>query len=331
MTAENIDKLNIGLVIAAFVAAIYLPFELFLFSYAFLGPLHYLTEINWLQKRSYFISHKRNWIWVLILMGLLLSINTIFAFLDVPSMVKVGSAISEYTSQILLGCFLFAVSLVVLKKRSYVIISVPVIIILSWAMHGVIPLSNIIIGSFLPTLVHVYLFTIFFMIYGTMKSKSRYGIYSIVFMILVPVLIYVIDVEPGVHGLVGNTREAFTSTGFAKVSARLAGMMGWIEGRDFDIISQIGIKIQIFIAFAYTYHYLNWFSKTSVIGWKKTLNSQSFILILIVWAASVALYLYDYSIGLAALFLLSFLHVLLEFPLNVITIKEVFRGLRVVK
>ncbi|MEZ4686061.1 MAG: hypothetical protein R3B47_08345 [Bacteroidia bacterium] len=59
MTTESVDKLNIGLVIAAFGGDVP-AFELFLFSYAFLGPLHYLTEINWLQKRSYFVSDKRS-------------------------------------------------------------------------------------------------------------------------------------------------------------------------------------------------------------------------------------------------------------------------------
>ena len=78
-----------------------------------------------------------------------------------------------------------------------------------------------------------------------------------------------------------------------------------------------------FIAFVYTYHYLNWFSKTSVIGWKEALNRRSTLLILIIWLGSIGVYLYDYQTGLTALFFLSFLHVLLEFPLNVITIREV--------
>src|SRR5262245_1075832 len=30
------------------------PFELFVLSYAILGPLHYLTEISWLHDRGYF-------------------------------------------------------------------------------------------------------------------------------------------------------------------------------------------------------------------------------------------------------------------------------------
>jgi hypothetical protein len=73
-----------------------------------------------------------------------------------------------------------------------------------------------------------------------------------------------------------------------------------------------------FIAFAYTYHYLNWFSKTSVIKWHQV-PRKTLLITLTVWLASVGFYLYDYSLGLNVLFFLSFLHVFLEFPLNVVS------------
>ncbi len=38
------------------------------------------------------------------------------------------------------------------------------------------------------------------------------------------------------------------------------------------------------------------------------------------WAAAVALYAYDYHVGLGALLVLSVLHVVLEFPLDVRTL-----------
>src|SRR3984885_2522166 len=56
MNAKTIDLANIVLMIISCVAAFLLPFELFLFSYAVLGPLHYLTEISWLHDRSYFFG-----------------------------------------------------------------------------------------------------------------------------------------------------------------------------------------------------------------------------------------------------------------------------------
>jgi hypothetical protein len=70
-----------------------------------------------------------------------------------------------------------------------------------------------------------------------------------------------------------------------------------------------------FIAFAYTYHYLNWFSKTSIIQWHN-IPRRRFVAILVLWAASIACYLCSYQMGLRWLYFLSMSHVLLEFPLN---------------
>ncbi|MCC6181260.1 MAG: hypothetical protein IT237_05450 [Bacteroidia bacterium] len=51
LTPNQINYANIGLMIISAFLAFLLPFELFLFSYAVLGPLHYLTEIGWLHKK----------------------------------------------------------------------------------------------------------------------------------------------------------------------------------------------------------------------------------------------------------------------------------------
>jgi hypothetical protein len=75
------------------------------------------------------------------------------------------------------------------------------------------------------------------------------------------------------------------------------------------------------------YHYLNWFSKTEVIRWHKVPKAR-FILVIGLWLLACGLYIYDYGIGLTFLFFLSFTHVLLEFPLNMVSIfgigKEAF-------
>ena len=49
------------MVLSLVVAAV-VPFELFLISYAVLGPLHYLTEISWLHDRQYFAPRKVDWL-----------------------------------------------------------------------------------------------------------------------------------------------------------------------------------------------------------------------------------------------------------------------------
>jgi hypothetical protein len=59
MKTEAIDYLNIGLMLLALAVAFAVPFELFLFSYAVLGPLHYFTEIGWLHTHRYFTKDIR--------------------------------------------------------------------------------------------------------------------------------------------------------------------------------------------------------------------------------------------------------------------------------
>src|SRR6266550_9456245 len=59
LTTNEVNYLNVGLMIVSCVLAYLIPFELFLFAYAVLGPLHYLTEISWLHDRKYFVEAKR--------------------------------------------------------------------------------------------------------------------------------------------------------------------------------------------------------------------------------------------------------------------------------
>ena len=80
-----------------------------------------------------------------------------------------------------------------------------------------------------------------------------------------------------------------------------------------------GILLMRFIAFAYLYHYLNWFSKTEVIRWHEVPKVR-FIAVLLIWFSACVVYLIDYGLGLTFLFFLSFTHVLLEFPLNMMSI-----------
>jgi hypothetical protein len=101
-----------------------------------------------------------------------------------------------------------------------------------------------------------------------------------------------------------------------------------------DIIfhSSTGILVMRFVAFAYTYHYLNWFSKTEVIKWHK-IPKMRLIGIIVLWIISIGIYIKDYQLGLQWLFFLSFLHVFLEFPLNYVSIIGIGKSLqgRIVK
>ena len=93
----------------------------------------------------------------------------------------------------------------------------------------------------------------------------------------------------------------------------------------FFFYEKIDLKIQIFIAFAYTYHYLNWFSKTSIIGWHRQLNKIKSIIILLIWILNLAAYYYDYRLGLIISIFFSISHVMLEFPINILTIRSLLK------
>jgi hypothetical protein len=53
--APVVDIANFFLIWLTLALALAWPFQLFLFSYIVIGPLHYLTEINWLEKQNYFL------------------------------------------------------------------------------------------------------------------------------------------------------------------------------------------------------------------------------------------------------------------------------------
>ena len=75
------------------------------------------------------------------------------------------------------------------------------------------------------------------------------------------------------------------------------------------------------LAFVYTYHYLNWFIKADLIRWNQMPRARLAAIALGCLAAS-GLYIYNFSLGFTVLLLLSLMHVLLEFPLNSRSIRE---------
>lgn len=327
MTAKKIDIINIFLIIISLIVAIKLPFELFLFSYAILGPLHYLTEIHWLHDKKYFVSTNKKWSIVFVVITLLIAIKPVVDFSGVElseSLKVVVNTIASHNKVYLLTAFLFAICLIFLKDFKKLTIALILVILTSFVAVYYIPVVFVFMGVFLPTLIHVYIFTLLFILYGAIKSKSRYGFYLAALLFLVPFIISFTSVDTLNYAPSEGTIEAFASSNIDNVSRVVSRILNGFQDEDFLMLSELGIRIQIFIAFAYTYHYLNWFSKTSIIGWRKAMTKRNAFLILLIWIASIALYLYDFRTGLIALFLLSFLHVLLEFPLNVITIKEVF-------
>ena len=321
---DRINYVNIGLMVVSCVVALYIPFELFLFAYAVLGPAHYLTEIAWLHKRGYFTKGKHDF---LLLGGL-----AILLFL---SAAWSGRSIGQMPPNINVATFTFlalGAALVFLLTDKLVprILGLAAVAALALSVLSSVGFLVVLLATFVPTLVHVYLFTGFFILYGALKERSRSGYLAFCVFLLCPVACLLIDprkFEPsayvGIPYLLNFSGVNMALLGIPEPRTSAEGINVGVQ----IFLSHKGGIVMRFIAFAYTYHYLNWFSKTSIIRWHKV-GSLRLATIGVLWLASVGIYLYDYTLGYRVLFCLSFMHIYLEFPLNHISIRGTFREVR---
>ena len=324
----TVDLLNTFLILIALFIAYLLPFELFLISYALLGPLHYLTEINWIKDKSYFVKEKY-WLQLCVVMALLIAIPALIGLDFIKnslskSIISIVDSVKPYTNMAIFLC-LVAAFIAIFIKRNY--LKVIVFFGMGILSFFLIKVSNfnLIIGIFLPTLIHVYVFTLLFMWYGTLKQSTKVGSFNVILLAAVPVIVYLLPSYDSWKVLSEYVKSTYVESKFYLLNVYTSKTIGASDGSNFNFSDIITGKIQLFISFAYTYHYLNWFSKTTVIGWHKNINKTKLFALLTIWIVSVALYAYNFKLGLILLLFLSFMHVFLEFPINIISIKEIVK------
>jgi hypothetical protein len=155
-------------------------------AYAYLGPLHYLTEISWLHDRNYFSKGKYDFL-VLLIVGILLSYA---AFAK-----DFGVSVEVYDYFVKMNLFdkllvfaLFSSILFALVKN--LIVKIVAILFLFVFVSGWLSPENsdmnsgstmvFALTSLVPTLIHVYLFTGLFMLFGALKSRSKSGLWQMV-------------------------------------------------------------------------------------------------------------------------------------------------------
>ncbi len=321
----------------ACAVAFVVPFELFLFSYAILGPLHYLTEISWLHDQKYYLPDRRYASGLLLFTALL---TLVFFNFSYQLGLKLPTNLGAYVAY--LAFFGTLVVVVGRTARQRLILAVSGLILLLAIRSGFY--FPLLLTVFLPTLIHVYVFTGLFMLYGALKSRSRTGLLAVGVLALCPVLLMVLfpDADPsrvvtayGQEAYIGGKRQVGFVWTNVSVLATVFGVrptaggdpMALTSWLDQVFHSRAGVLLMRFIAFAYTYHYLNWFSKTRIIQWHNVPRAR-FAGVLALWAVSIGLYVWSYSLGLQWLYFLSYLHVLLEFPLNQTSAVGVVRLLR---
>lgn len=329
MKTKDVDILNVILILVSLTLAFSIPFHLFIFSYAILGPLHYLTEINWLSEKNFFIKEVR-WMWLFLVFAFVFSIPffmnlPIISDIIEPSLKKeIHITIFSWSDELIMISLLFAIGLIYFKDKITLILFLIGSTLFSVLLLNYFPTIAITTVIFIPTVIHVYVFTLLFMIYGYLNSKSTAGMIAIVLLILAPFIIMINKINLMEYATIPESvRNSYDGSNFSRLNTRISRLFLSKDDGEFVFLSVLGIKIQIFVAFAYTYHYLNWFSKTSIIKWNKGISKSKLITIMGIWAISVGLYLYNFKIGFIVLSFLSLIHVFLEFPLNITSIRGI--------
>ncbi len=315
---SGIDRLNIALIVVSMLLALRWPFETLLLAYAVLGPLHYLTEISWLYDRSYFLPRRRD-AWPLWIGGL----GLIGAVMAATSADR--TALQRATENgALFALFGFALVLMLTpawwKRLLALAALVPACLWLAREARFADSLAG-----YLPTVVHVYVFTGLFMLLGWLRRPGAGGALAFATYLLCPLLCLLV---PATWSAPASdwAERAFVGT-LSGINDLILDDAGIAVAHDALTTHPASVLVARVLALAYLYHYLNWFSKVEVIGWAKVSPKRG-ATILALWVFSVGFYFVDYVLGFVLLLALSFLHVVLEFPLNHRSFREMFGMLR---
>lgn len=295
----SLNAWNTVLILISYVLAYLMPFELFIVTYAILGPLHYLTEIPWLNRKGYFIqsSVQSWWFWVLAIAATVVSLmHVVYGF--------------AYVSFIALGSALVMVLTANTVKR---VAGIALVMALSPVVR-VMTFTEFLFGLYLTSLIHVLLFTWLFMLLGSLKEKKLSGFIALGTLTVCALSFLVMPQETNGYGV--TPYFAASAKAFGNIEVRLSNLLGWNND------SASFVAAMRLVAFAYTYHYLNWFSKTKIIQWHK-MSKRSLAIVAALYLGAMAIYAYDFRMGLNVLLFLSVAHVYLEFPLNWISLKNI--------
>ena len=287
------DVVHLGLMLSALALAYVLPFELLLIAYAVLGPAHYLTEISWLHDRQYFLSAKPI---ALALAAVSVAAVSVSSVLDSGLLIWiafVGAAVAiggiTWVQRGVLLAILVAVTAALVTGRDFLAVS----------------------AVLLPTLIHVSVFTLVFMMLGAYRAGSRSQA-ALVLVYLGAVALILLVLPGSVPRSMPLAQLGYHY--FGGVAPAL-GQVLHVPDLSFDSRST-GL-----LSFVYTYHYLNWFIKADVIGWRRIPAGRLSVIVALSVAAT-GLYFYDYAKGFTVLLALSLLHVVLEFPLNTVSMRQ---------
>jgi hypothetical protein len=287
------DAVHLGLMLLALGLTYLVPFELLLLSYVVLGPAHYATEISWLHDRKYFLPQR----------GIAIALALVAV---IAALIDNASWFGFVMWAAFVACALLAATTTALQST--------MLFMGAFVLTGIM-LSNgatiAVVGILLPTLVHVSLFTLVFMMLGAFRSGQK--MQWVLVALYLAAIALILLAPPTAATLV----PSFAAAGhdyFANVGPALGRLFGIP-----DLL--LDTRLTSLLAFIYTYHYLNWFIKAEAIRWN-AMSRGRIALVAAASAASTALYFYDYAFGFTVLLALSLAHIVLEFPLNSLALRQ---------
>ena len=286
------DVIHFVLMLAALGVAYLIPFELLLLAYAVLGPAHYLTEISWLHDRNYYLPHRG--------FGLALAAVALGAmFLASP----------YWYGVLVWAAFVACATLAAEGTRARIIIGAAGLALT--AVLALLQTPFTVLAVLLPTLIHVSLFTLVFMLLGAVRSRSP-AQFALVACYLVAVAAIVL--APPTAGWVFPPLASQAEPSFGDVPGALGKVLGVAD-------LTLDARLMGLLSFVYTYHYLNWFIKAEVIHWNRIPRGR-LVAIALLSVSATGFYFVNFALGFTVLLLISLMHVLLEFPLNVVSVRE---------
>src|SRR6202042_2293156 len=287
-----VDVVHLGLMLAALAITYLVPFELLLLSYVVLGPAHYFTEISWLHDRKYFLPRR----------------NVAFGLAGVAIVAALIDNAAWFGFVIWMAFVACALLTTTTAAQSAALTIVALGVTAVMAANGS---SLAVLGILLPTLIHVSLFTLVFMVLGAVRSGSK--MQALLVLLYLAAILILLVVPPSAETQIPAFAKV-AQEDFGKVEPALEWPIGIVT-------KKLDARLTSLLAFVYTYHYLNWFIKAEVIRWA-AIPRLRLALVAAASAASTALYFYDYAFGFTVLLALSLVHVVLEFPLNSLALQQ---------
>ena len=327
----GVERQNTLALLIAFALASIVPVELFLFSYIVLGPLHYLTEIQWLRQRQYFLNSKYSFAFFFCVAFILLASSLALAsetlHLNINQWLPQGAGVYLKLWPFILFLLFFSILVLTVfgSWGARVFGALAVVFTLCFVITQPRAWSGFILFCvYLTTIIHVWLFTILFMAYGYMKNSTTVGRINLLLFALLPALFFA-PMGSALHIL-----HITPSPNLLGIYHYMMKSVHEVSGLNLDNLehSMRVFSFIKFIAFIYTYHYLNWFTKTRIIGWHR-IRRAHLVLLTATWLFTISLYFIDIRLGFLSLFVLSLGHVLLEFPLNAKTLRDLSQAIGV--